>query len=197
MLLLASALWIKCSPCLKVNSVSASSLIISEVFQRSAFASLSETLWVCGGSSGAPCEGWPTVESEWQQLEAGWDWRLGARCRTEAAASPSSPRKHQIVVTIKTQAIPSSPGDNYYTETLKTERAEPDLNNGGKKKNAPTLGTAAWKRMLVTGTGAEDSMEMITTRTSGLDGGQSCAKVNKTLRLCLSNTVKGNKLPEM
>lgn len=65
------------------------------------------------------------------------------------------------------------------------------------KKITPTLGTAAWKRMLVTGMGAEDSMEMITTRTSGLDGGQSCAKVNKTLRLCLSNTVTGNRLPEM
>lgn len=55
-----------------------------------------------------------------------------------------------------------------------------------------TLGTAAWKRMLVTGIGAEDSMEMITTSTSGRDGGQSRAKVNKTRRLCLSNTVTGN-----
>lgn len=49
--------------------------------------------------------------------------------------------------------------------------------------------------MLVTGEGAEDSMEMITTRTSGREGGQSRAKVNKTRRLCLSNTVTGNKLP--
>lgn len=51
--------------------------------------------------------------------------------------------------------------------------------------------------MLVTGMGAEDSMEMITTSTSGRDGGQSRAKVNKTRRLCLSNTVTGNKLPEI
>ncbi len=50
--------------------------------------------------------------------------------------------------------------------------------------------------MLVTGTGAEDSIEMITTNTSGRDEGQSRAKVNRTLRLCLSNTVTGNKLPE-
>lgn len=60
-----------------------------------------------------------------------------------------------------------------------------------------TFGTAAWKRMLVTGVGAEESIEMITTSTSGRDGGQSRAKVNKTRRLCLSNTVTGNKLPEM
>lgn len=58
-----------------------------------------------------------------------------------------------------------------------------------------TLGTAAWKRMLVAGVGAEDSMEMMTTRTSGRDGGQSRANVNKTRRLCLSNTVTGNWLP--
>lgn len=50
--------------------------------------------------------------------------------------------------------------------------------------------------MLVTAMGAEDSMEMITTSTSGRDGGQSQAKVKKTRRLCLSNTVTGNKLPE-
>lgn len=65
-----------------------------------------------------------------------------------------------------------------------------------QKNHGHTLGTAAWKRMLVTGMGAEDSMEMITTNTSGLDGGQSHANVNKTLRLCLSNTVTGNTLPE-
>lgn len=40
-------------------------------------------------------------------------------------------------------------------------------------------------------------MEMITTSTSGRDGGQSREKVNKTRRLCLSNTVTGNKLPEI
>lgn len=49
--------------------------------------------------------------------------------------------------------------------------------------------------MLVTGVGAEDSMEMITTSMSGRDGGQSRAKVNKTRRVCLSNIVTGNKLP--
>lgn len=65
------------------------------------------------------------------------------------------------------------------------------------RKQKPTLGTAAWKRMFVTGIGAEDSMEMITTSTSGRDGGQSRAKVNKTRRLCLSNTVTGNKVPEI
>lgn len=65
---------------------------------------------------------------------------------------------------------------------------------GGCSLTFITLGTAAWKRMLVTGIGAEDSMEIITTSTSGRDGGQSRAKVNKTRRLCLSNTVTGNKV---
>lgn len=51
--------------------------------------------------------------------------------------------------------------------------------------------------MLVIGTGAEDNMEMITTSTSGREGGQSRANVNKTRRLCLSNTVTGNKVPEI
>lgn len=49
--------------------------------------------------------------------------------------------------------------------------------------------------MLVTGTGAEDSMEMITTSTSGRDGGESRAKWKRTRRLCPSNTVTGNRLP--
>lgn len=49
--------------------------------------------------------------------------------------------------------------------------------------------------MWLTGVGAEDSMEMITTSTSGRDGGQSRAKVNKTRKLCWSNTVRGNRLP--
>lgn len=62
-------------------------------------------------------------------------------------------------------------------------------------KCEPTFGTAAWKRMLVTGVGAEDSMEMITTSTSARDGGESRAKVNRTRRLCLSNTLTGNRLP--
>lgn len=39
-----------------------------------------------------------------------------------------------------------------------------------------TLGAVVWKLMLVTGTGADDSMEMITTNTSGRDGGESRAK---------------------
>lgn len=60
-----------------------------------------------------------------------------------------------------------------------------------------TFGAVVWKFILVTGTGAEDSMEMITTSTSGRDGGQSRANVNRTRRLCLSNTVTGNKLPEI
>lgn len=45
------------------------------------------------------------------------------------------------------------------------------------------------------GVGAEDSMEMITTSTSARDGGESRAKVNRTRRLCLSNTLTGNRLP--
>lgn len=58
-----------------------------------------------------------------------------------------------------------------------------------------TFGTAAWKRMLVTGMGADDSMEMMTTRTSGRDGGWSRAKCNRTRKLCLSKIVTGNMLP--
>lgn len=49
--------------------------------------------------------------------------------------------------------------------------------------------------MLVTGTGADESMEIITTRTSGRDGGESRAKWKRTRRLWLSNTVTGNRLP--
>lgn len=40
-------------------------------------------------------------------------------------------------------------------------------------------------------------MEMITTSTSARDGGESRAKVNRTRRLCLSNTLTGNRLPEL
>lgn len=42
--------------------------------------------------------------------------------------------------------------------------------------SALTFGAVVWKFMFETGTGAEDSMEMITTRTSGRDGGESRAK---------------------
>lgn len=49
--------------------------------------------------------------------------------------------------------------------------------------------------MFVTGTGADESMEIITTRTSGRDGGESRAKWKRTRRLWLSNTVTGNRLP--
>ena len=66
----------------------------------------------------------------------------------------------------------------------------------GRSRERVTLGTAAWKRMLVTGTGAEESMEMTTTSTSGREGGQSRAKWNSTRKLCLSNTVTGSRLPE-
>lgn len=59
----------------------------------------------------------------------------------------------------------------------------------------PTLGTAAWKRMFVTGMGADDSIEMMTTRTSGRDRGHSRAKCNRTRKLCLSKIVTGNMLP--
>lgn len=58
-----------------------------------------------------------------------------------------------------------------------------------------TFGTEVWKFMLVTRTGAEDSMEMITTSTSGRHGGESRAKWKRTRRLCPSNTVTGNRLP--
>jgi hypothetical protein len=64
-----------------------------------------------------------------------------------------------------------------------------------REETGPTLGTADWKRMLVTGMGAEDNMEMITTSTSDREGGESRAKWNSTRKLCLSNTVTGNKLP--
>lgn len=49
--------------------------------------------------------------------------------------------------------------------------------------------------MFVTGMGADDSMEMITTRTSGRDGGHSRAKCNRTRKLCSSKIVTGNMLP--
>ena len=39
-----------------------------------------------------------------------------------------------------------------------------------------TFGAVVWKLMSVTGTGADDSMEMITTSTSGREGGESRAK---------------------
>lgn len=58
-----------------------------------------------------------------------------------------------------------------------------------------TLGTAAWNRTFEMGTGADDNMEIITTKTSGRAGGESLAKWNKTRRLCLSKIVTGNKLP--
>lgn len=61
---------------------------------------------------------------------------------------------------------------------------------------ALTFGAEVWKFILVTGTGAEDSMEMMTTSTSGRDGGESRAKWNRTRKLCPSNTVTGNRLPE-
>lgn len=61
--------------------------------------------------------------------------------------------------------------------------------------SALTFGAVVWKFMFETGTGAEDSMEMITTRTSGRDGGESRAKWKRTRRLCLSNTVTGKRLP--
>lgn len=47
----------------------------------------------------------------------------------------------------------------------------------------------------MTGVGAEDSIEIMTTSTSGRAGGQSRAKVNKTRRLCLSKIVTGSRLP--
>lgn len=49
--------------------------------------------------------------------------------------------------------------------------------------------------MFVMGTGAEDNIEMITTKTSGRADGELLAKWNKTRRLCLSKIVKGNMLP--
>lgn len=46
-----------------------------------------------------------------------------------------------------------------------------------------TLGAVTRKLMPVTGTGADDSMEMMTTSTSGRDGGELRAKWNSTRRL--------------
>lgn len=61
--------------------------------------------------------------------------------------------------------------------------------------NRVTLGTAAWNRTFVMGTGADDNIEIITTKTSGRAGGESLAKWNRTRRLCLSKIVTGNMLP--
>lgn len=74
---------------------------------------------------------------------------------------------------------------------LKAGSSVPD---GGCSFTAIDFGAVVWKFMLVTGTGADDSMEMITTSTSGRDGGESRAKWKRTRRLCPSNTVTGNKL---
>lgn len=56
---------------------------------------------------------------------------------------------------------------------LKAGSSVPD---GGCSFTAIDFGAVVSKFMLVTGTGAEDSMEMITTSTSGRDGGESRAK---------------------
>ncbi len=61
--------------------------------------------------------------------------------------------------------------------------------------NRVTLGTAAWNRTFVMGTGADENIEIITTKTSGRAGGESFAKWNRTRRLCLSKIVTGNKQP--
>lgn len=58
-----------------------------------------------------------------------------------------------------------------------------------------TLGAVTWKLMPVTGTGADDSMEMMTTSTSGREGGELQAKWKSTRRLWPSNTVTGKRLP--
>lgn len=58
-----------------------------------------------------------------------------------------------------------------------------------------TLGAVTWKLMPVTGTGADDSMEMMTTSTSGREGGELQAKWKSTRRLWPSNTVTGRRLP--
>lgn len=49
--------------------------------------------------------------------------------------------------------------------------------------------------MLVMGCGAEDSMERMTTSTSGRPDGESRAKWMRTRRLWPSNTVTGRRLP--
>lgn len=74
---------------------------------------------------------------------------------------------------------------------LKAGSSVPD---GGCSFTAIDFGAEVWKLMLVTGMGAEDSMEMMTTSTSGRDGGESRAKWNRTRKLCPSNTVTGNRL---
>lgn len=58
-----------------------------------------------------------------------------------------------------------------------------------------TFGAVTRKLMSVTGTGADDSMEMMTTSTSGRDGGWERAKWKSTRRLWPSNTVTGKRLP--
>lgn len=64
-----------------------------------------------------------------------------------------------------------------------------------RRRGALTLGAETWKSMPVTGTGADDSMEMMTTSTSGREGGELEAKWKSTRRLWPSNTVTGKRLP--
>lgn len=63
------------------------------------------------------------------------------------------------------------------------------------RRRTLTLGAVTWKLMPVTGTGADDSMEMMTTSTSGREGGELQAKWKSTRRLWPSNTVTGKRLP--
>lgn len=64
-----------------------------------------------------------------------------------------------------------------------------------RRRGMLTLGAVTWKSMPVTGTGADDSMEMMTTSTSGREGGELQAKWKSTRRLWPSNTVTGKRLP--
>lgn len=64
---------------------------------------------------------------------------------------------------------------------LKAGKSDPI---GGCSFTLIVLGTAAWNRTFVMGTGADDNMEIITTKTSGRAGGESLAKWNRTRRLC-------------
>lgn len=144
---------------------------------------------------GLPCLGLLAARSVWQQQEGGWDWKPGAPSLTGAAASrPSSAvdkRKNNIggffAVVVLNWDTKSAAVDLIYSIWQRGQRPW--------TISVLTFGAVVWKLMLVTGAGADESMEIITTRTSGRDGGESRAKWKRTRRLWLSNTVTGNRLP--
>lgn len=122
-----------------------------------------------------PCLGLIPAGSVWQQQGGGWGWTPGAPFLMEAAALPPWTAGHWK--------------HYFFTPTISCRGFYLCL------LLQLTFGAVIWKLMLVTGMGADDSMEMITTSTSGRDGGESRAKWKRTRRLFPSNTVTGKRLP--